>query len=214
MQFDIITIFPKAFNSYFSESILKRARTRGLIKIKIHNLRDYALNKHKTVDDRPYGGGPGMILKVEPIYRALKSIKKLKKSKIILLTPQGQTLNQKLAQRLSKSNQLILICGRYEGFDERVRKFVNLELSIGNYILSGGELASMVVVEAISRLIPKVLGHKYSTKDETFSYYKDYIEYPQYTRPPNFKGLKVPKILLSGHHERIKKWRQQSWRKK
>lgn len=207
MRFDILTIFPQIFDSYFSESIIKRAKKKKLVNIKIHNIRDFAKDKHKTVDDKPYGGGPGMILKIEPLWRCLKSIKKSKRSKVIILNPGGKTFNQGIAKNLSKFDQLILICGRYEGFDERIKNFVDLEISIGDYVLTGGEIPAMVIVDVVSRLIPGVLGNKNSTEDESFSK-DDYIEYPQYTRPANFKGMKVPKVLLSGDHEKIRKWRE------
>ncbi len=188
MRFDIITIFPKIFGSYFNESILKRAKKKKLIDIKIHNLRDYTKDKHKTVDDRPYGGGPGMIFKVEPIWRALEKIKSRgSKPKIIMLTPAGKKFDQKMAKRFSKLDRLILLCGRYEGIDARVEKFVDEKVSVGDYVLSGGELPAMVILEATARLIPKVLGHEHSADDETFSVDKDYIEYPQYTRPEKFQ---------------------------
>jgi len=208
IDFDIITIFPKIFDSYFNESIIKRARKKKIIKIRTHNIRDFAADKHKTVDDRPYGGGPGMVLKVEPIYKCIKSIKKKKKSQIILLTPKGKTFNQQKAQQLTKYDQLILIAGHYEGFDERIRKYVDEGISIGNYVLTGGEVPAMIIVDAISRLLPGVLGDKNSPKDETFSISEKYIEYPHYTRPEKFKGQKVPKILLSGNHKKIAAWRQ------
>ncbi|MFA6296914.1 MAG: tRNA (guanosine(37)-N1)-methyltransferase TrmD [Patescibacteria group bacterium] len=240
MQFDIITIFPKIFDSYFSESILSRAQKKNLIKINIHNLRDYTLDKHSKVDDKPYGGGQGMILQVEPFYRAITSLKskvknispksKVKnnnsKSKIIMLTPAGKTLDQKMAMRLSKLDNIILLCGRYEGFDARIDKFVDEKISIGNYVLSGGELPAMVLVEAVTRLIPGVLGHEHSALDDTFSVDKDYVEYPQYTRPEKFQipnpkqitnsklqtlkttTLSVPKVLLSGDHEKIEEWKK------
>lgn len=212
MQFNILTIFPHIFNSYLNESILKRALKKKIINIKIHNFRDFATDKHRTVDDKPYGGGPGMLLKIEPIYHCLKSVKRKKKSKVILLTPKGKTLNQKLAKRLSKLDQLILICGRYEGFDERIRKYVDEQISIGDYVLTGGEIPAMVIVDAVTRLLPSALGDKNSTREETFSKDKNYIEYPHYTRPENFKGLKVPKVLLSGDHTKIAKWRQKQAR--
>jgi len=199
---------PPHFDSYLNESILKRAQKKGLIKIKIHNLRDYTDNKHKTVDDRPYGGGPGMLLKVEPIYKALKSIKSSTKgAKIILLDPAGKKFDQKMAKKLSKQDRLIFICGRYEGFDERVKKFVDESISIGDYVLSGGELPAMVILEAVSRHLPGVIGHEQALDEETFSKDKDYIEYPQYTRPEVFKNMKVPQVLLGGNHQKIKEWR-------
>lgn len=212
MKFHILTIFPKIFDSYLNESIIKRAQKNKVISIKIHNIRDYAIDKHKTVDDRPYGGGPGMILKVEPIYKNLKKIKKNtatsnKKSTIILLSPRGKTFNQKMALNLSKYQQLVLIAGHYEGFDERIKKYVDEEISIGNYILTGGELPAMTIIDAVTRLLPGVLGDVNSNKDETFTKNEKYIEYPHYTRPENFKGQRVPKVLLSGNHQKISDWK-------
>ena len=216
VYFDIITIFPNIFDSYFQTSIIARAQKSGLIKINIHNLRNWTTDKHKTVDDRPYGGGPGMILKIEPIYKALRSLSKAKdkKQKIILLTPRGKQFDQKMAKRLAKMKRIILVCGRYEGVDERVSKFVNEEISIGPYILTGGEIPAMIITDAVTRLIPKVIKPD-SLKEESFSQLTN-IEYPQYTRPEvltfkdkysRIKKLKVPKILLSGNHQAIKKWR-------
>jgi len=209
MQYDIITIFPEILDSYFNESILKRAQKAKKITIKTHDLRKYAKGRHKQVDDTPYGGGPGMVLMVEPIYKALKKIKKKKKSKIILLDPAGRQFSQKLAQNYTKLDQLIFICGRYEGIDARVDKLVNEKVSIGPYVLSGGELASAVIIESVARLLPGVLGKFESTQYETFSGKKaDVIEYPQYTRPEIFNKWQVPKILLSGNHQEIDKWRK------
>ncbi|MBU0963851.1 tRNA (guanosine(37)-N1)-methyltransferase TrmD, partial [Patescibacteria group bacterium] len=217
MRFDVITIFPEIFNSYFNESIIKRARKKKKINIKIHDLRKYTSDKHKTVDDRPYGGGPGMVLKIEPLYKCLKAIKKKSarggsatggKSKTILLSAKGKTFNQTLASHYKNLDQLILICGHYEGVDERIKKYIDQEISIGNYVLTGGEVPAMVIVDSITRLIPGVLGDKNSPKDETFSKSKYYIEYPHYTRPENFKGQKVPEVLLSGNHSKIANWRQ------
>jgi len=231
IQFDIITIFPRIFDSFLKESFIKRAREKGLIKINIHNLRDFTKNIHKTVDDRPYGGGLGMVLKIEPIYKAVQFLKsKVKttypptalppkeraprqKSKVILFTPRGRKFNQKTAYQFSKLDQIILICGRYEGVDERVAKYLaDLELSIGDYDLMGGELPAMVVIETVARLIPGVLGKPELLK-ERITKEKGFIEYPQYTRPEVFtpkKGVywKVPKVLLSGHHKKIEDWRR------
>ncbi|MBU1037071.1 tRNA (guanosine(37)-N1)-methyltransferase TrmD [Patescibacteria group bacterium] len=209
MQFDIITIFPKILDSYFSESILKRAQLASLIKIKIHNLRDFTSDKHHTVDDTPYGGGPGMVLIIEPLYKCLKSIRRRKKSKVILLDPAGNQFTQKKAASFSKLDQLIFICGRYEGVDSRIDKYIDEEVSIGPYVLSGGELGAAVIVEVVSRLLPGVLGSAESLQYETFSGKKsDIVEYPQYTRPKDFKGQKVPKVLLSGNHKEINEWRK------
>ncbi|PIT90747.1 MAG: tRNA (guanosine(37)-N1)-methyltransferase TrmD, partial [Candidatus Komeilibacteria bacterium CG10_big_fil_rev_8_21_14_0_10_41_13] len=204
MQFDIITIFPDILDSYFNESILKRAQKAGKIKIKMHDLRKYAAGKHRSVDDKPYGGGPGMVLMIEPLYKTLKKIRKKKNSQVILLDPAGKQFNQKIAQSYSKLDQLIMICGRYEGVDARIEEYIDQKVSIGSYILSGGELGAAVILEAISRLIPGVLGKYESTEYETFSGKdSEIIEHPQYTRPEVFKGLKVPEVLLSGNHQEI-----------
>jgi len=214
MEISFLTIFPKIFDCYLNESILKRAQKKKLIKFNIVNIRDFATDKHKTVDDKPYGGGPGMILKIEPIFLALKSLKlksriKSQKSRIVLLSAKGKTFDQKMAYRLAKYNHLIFICGRYEGVDERVAKYLaDEEISIGNYILTGGELPAMVIADAITRLIPGVIRPE-SLKEESFSKLKTkFKEYPQYTRPENFMGWKVPKILLSGNHKKINEWRK------
>lgn len=214
MQFDIITIFPNIFDSYFNESILKRAQDRKLIKIKIHNLRDFTDDKHKQIDDRPFGGGPGMVLMAEPIIKCLDKIlikSKTEKIKIILFSPAGKQLNHKIVKQYSKLDRIILICGRYEGIDARVEKFINEKISIGNYVLSGGEIPAMVTIEAVSRLLPEVLGNSESANDDSFVK-ENYLEYPQYTRPEELKiknkNLKVPKILLSGDHGKIQEWRE------
>ncbi|HLM84054.1 MAG TPA: tRNA (guanosine(37)-N1)-methyltransferase TrmD [Candidatus Bathyarchaeia archaeon] len=212
MNFHIVTIFPKIFDSYFSESIVKRAREKKLVDIKIHNLRDYTTDKHKTVDDTPYGGGAGMVLKVEPIYKCLKSIK-AKKTRIILFSAKGKRYTQADAKRLGKYDNLIMICGRYEGVDERVAKYlVDEEISIGDFVLTGGEIPAMAVVDSITRLVPGVLGNAESPKDESFSK-KNYLEYPQYTKPSEFQGWKVPEVLLGGNHKEIEKWREKNSRK-
>ncbi len=218
IKFDIITIFPEIFQSYFKESIIKKAQTKRLISVNIHNLRDYSSDSHKTVDDRPFGGGRGMIIKVEPIFRAVSVLKKTrnkrKKTKVILFTPRGKKFNQKMAYRFSKLDQLILICGRYEGVDERVAKYVADEtVSIGDYVLMGGELAAMIMIETVSRLVPGVLGRSELLKERIPSKGKGFIEFPQYTRPKVFdlkkeKRWLVPKVLLSGHHKKIKEWRK------
>ncbi|MDD3292908.1 MAG: tRNA (guanosine(37)-N1)-methyltransferase TrmD [Candidatus Pacebacteria bacterium] len=205
MQFDIITIFPNIFDSYFKESLIKKAIDKKLIKINIHNLRDFANDERKTVDDRPYGGGLGMVLMVEPICKALKKIKK-KNSRVILFTPRGKTFNQKKANNLKKYDQIIFICGRYEGIDERVKKLVDEEISIGEYDLMGGELPAMIVIETMSRLIPNVIGKEELLK-ERVTKTGGFIEYPQYTRPEVFNKWKVPKVLLSGNHKEIGEWR-------
>jgi tRNA (guanine37-N1)-methyltransferase len=219
MKIDILTLFPAMFKGPFDESIVKRAQDKKLVEIKIHNLRKWSKDKYKTVDGRPYGGGVGMIMRVDVVERAIVKIKNQKSNlrQIILLSPQGNVFNQKTAHRLSKLNHLILLCGHYEGVDERIRKYlVTEEISIGDYILTGGELPAMVVVDAITRLIPGVLEKPEATKNESFSKLKienskieNLLEYPQYTRPANFKGWKVPEILLSGDHKKIEKWRRE-----
>lgn len=213
MQFDILTIFPDLIHSYSAQSILGKAQNKNLIKIKAHNFRAFTLDKHNHVDDHPYGGGPGMVLQVEPIYRCLESLKLVKKGKIItkpktkilIMDPAGKKFDQKMAEKFSKLERLVLISGRYEGFDERIYKFVDEKISVGDYVLAGGELAALTVVEATSRLISGVLGNKDSIKEETHTIG---AEYPQYTRPEEFMGMKVPKILLSGDHKKIGEWRK------
>lgn len=209
MLIDIITIFPEVVRPYFSESILKRAHDKGKLKVRVHNLRDYTLDKHRKVDDRPFGGGPGMVFSPEPIFRAVEKIRpKERKTKIILLSPKGKKLDQKMALGLSRQEHLILICGHYEGVDERVRKYlVDEEVSIGDYVLTGGELAAMVLSDCLARLIPGVLGHDESNKSESFC--AGLLEYPQWTRPASFRGMDVPKILLSGNHQDIQRWRKE-----
>ena len=218
MTFHIISVFPEMFESYFSQSIIKRALDKNLIKINLYNLRDYTKDKHKNIDDTPYGGGAGMILKIEPLYNILKKIAPRKKNgrKIILLSAKGSFWAQKKAKEYSKKySEIILICGRYEGVDERVLEFIDEEISIGEYILTGGEIGAMTIVDSISRLIPKVLGNNASLTEE--SYNSNDLEYPQYTKPNVFKaGNKkyiVPEILLSGNHEKIKEWRNKKRKK-
>jgi len=205
MQFDIITIFPNIFDSYLKESLIKKAIDKKLLKINVHNLRDFANDPRRTVDDRPYGGGLGMVLMVEPISKALKKIKK-KNSKVILFTPRGKTFNQKKAFQLKKYYQIIFICGRYEGVDERVKNLVDEEISIGEYDLMGGELPALIVIETMARLIPNVIGKK-ELLNERLTKSGGFIEYPQYTRPETFNKWKVPKVLLSGNHKEIGEWR-------
>lgn len=216
MRIDILTLFPAMFKGPFEESIIKRAQEKDLVEIKIHNLRDWAIDKRRTVDGKTYGGGTGMVLMVEPIYKALKVLKskvKSPKSKVILLSPRGKLFNQKKVQELSGLDHLILICGHYEGVDERVSEhLVDEEISIGDYVLTGGEIPTMVVVDTVVRLLPGVLEKAQATKLESFS--KELLEYPQYTRPENFRGWKVPEVLLSGDHKKIEEWRKQKAKEK
>ncbi len=214
MQFDLITIFPEIFNSYINVSILKRAQKKKLIAVKIHNLRDFTADKHRTVDDRPYGGGPGMVMKIEPLYKCLKAIKRKKNSKVFLMSPKGRLFAQTTAKQFTKLDQVIFICGHYEGVDERIKKFIDGEISTGQYVLTGGELPALTIIDAVTRLLPGVLGHADSPKDETFSKNLKYREYPHYTRPENFKGQKVPEILLQGNHDNIKEWRENNSKNK
>jgi tRNA (guanine37-N1)-methyltransferase len=211
MRFIILTLFPEAFESYFQVSLIKRALAKKFIKIEIHNLRRWGEGNHKVVDLRPYGGGAGMVLRVDIMAKALKALK-LKKGKagqlIALMTPQGQVFKQPLARKLDKLKTLVLICGRYEGFDERIRSLVDTEISLGDFVLTGGEIPALAVVDAVARLVPGVVGKPASLREESFS--ESLLEYPQYTRPEVYQKMKVPKVLLSGDHGRITQWRQQA----
>jgi len=207
MKIDILTLFPEMFKGPFDESIIKRAQKKKLLEIKIHNLRKWADDKRGTVDDRPFGGGVGMILMIKPIYQALKDLKK-PNSKVILLSPKGQVFKQKIAKKLAQESHLIFIAGHYEDIDERVKEhLIDEEISIGDFILTGGELPVMMVVDTIVRLIPGVLEKSEATKEESFGH-SGLLEYPQYTRPDEFKGWKVPEVLLSGDHQKIEAWRK------
>ena len=219
MRIDILTIFPLMFDAVLGESIIKRARQKKKVNIQIHNLRNYTSDKRRTVDDKPFGGGPGMVLNVEPIHKAIKHImgdygvKRNKKSKVVLLTPQGKRFNQKMAKRLSRLDRLFLICGHYEGVDERVKKtLVDDEVSIGDYVLTCGELPAMVLIDSIVRLMPGVLGDEQSKLTESFE--NNLLDFPQYTRPAVFRGMAVPKVLLSGNHKKISEWRAHQAHKK
>lgn len=195
------------FGNVFSAGVLKKALDRNLIEVKVHNLRDYASDKHSQVDDRPFGGKPGMVLKPEPIFSAVENIRKKKTTPVYLLSPQGRTFNSSLAEELAKNRQIILICGRYEGVDERVAEFlVTDEISIGDYVLTGGEPAAVVLVDAVSRFIPGVVGKTESVRSDSFM--EGVLDFPQYTRPRNFRGKKVPEVLFSGDHQKIEDWRK------
>ncbi len=212
MRFDILTLFPDMFKGPLSESIIKRAVDNKIVSILVHNIRDYSLDLHKKVDDKPYGGGPGMLMQCQPIFDCIGKLKeeKYKKQKTIFLTPQGRKFTQKTAERLSKLDRLILLCGHYEGIDQRIRdNLIDEEISIGSYILTGGEIPAMVMIDSISRLIPGVLGKDVSSYEESFSKVLGYKkEYPQYTKPSNYNGYKVPDVLLSGDHKRISAWKK------
>ena len=212
MRFDIITIFPGMFEPVLNESIIKRARQKKKVAIRVHDLRAYTKDKHKKVDDRPFGGGPGMVMTPQPFFDAVKKIKGSRKAKVILMSPSGKRLTQKLARDLAKQKNLILLCGHYEGVDERVReKLVDESISIGDYVLTGGEIPAMVIIDCVTRLLPGVVGKEASLTDESFE--GGLLEYPHYTRPANFRGVKVPDVLLSGDHLAIKKWRQEQSRR-
>ena len=216
MKFNIITIFPEIFSSYFNEGIIKKAQEKKIIKINIHDLRNFTNDKRRTVDDTVYGGGAGMLMKIEPLYKAIKKIAEKKKTsgqKIILLSAKGKKWNQTLAQKYSKLKNITLICGRYEGVDDRIKNFIDEEISIGDYVLTGGEIGAMTIVDSITRLIPKVLGNNESLKDESHNN-KNILEYPQYTKPAEFKiaskKYSVPKVLLSGNHKLIEEWKEKN----
>ena len=211
MRIDILTLFPEMFHNVLGESMLKIAREKELVSFHLHNIRDFSNDKHRCVDDKPYGGGAGMVMKPEPVFNAVEAVELLDDaaSTKILLTPQGETFNQGIADDLSKKTRLMIICGRYEGFDERIRSGIDaLEISIGDYVLTGGEIPAMVLIDSISRLVPGVLGGEDSLQDESFV--NRMLEYPQYTRPAEFRGMKVPEVLKSGHHSKIEEWRMEN----
>ena len=212
MKIDVLTLFPGMFSGPLDDSIIKRARAEGLLDLAVHNLRDYTHDRHRTVDDKPFGGGPGMLLKPEPIFEAVEKLSR-EKTRLILLTPAGRKFNHSIARELARQEHLLLVCGSYEGFDERVREaLANDELSIGDYVLTNGALPAMVIVDAVTRLLPGALGDDQSAHDESFSC--GLLEYPQYTRPAEFRGMKVPEVLLSGNHAQIDRWRREQARKR
>lgn len=206
MKIDVLTIFPEQIKTFLTEGLFRIAFEKGLVEIKVHNLRDWTDDVHKSVDDTPFGGGAGMVMKIEPIFKALRELKK-KETKVVITTPRGEKLTQQKLKSLSNNcDHYIILCGHYEGFDERIHEFLaDYEISIGDFVLSGGELPALVIMDGLIRLIPGVLGNQESLAEESF---EEGLEYPQYTRPADFEGMKVPEILLSGHHENIKKWRK------
>lgn len=207
MKIDVLTLFPGMFVGPLDESIVRRARDTGRLDLRLHNLRDWTHDRHKTVDDRPFGGGPGMLLKPEPIFEAVESLA-ADSTRVILLTPQGRRFEQTIARELARLDHLLLVCGSYEGFDERVREgLADDELSIGDFVLTNGALPAMVIIDAVARLLPGVLGDDASATEESFSH--GLLEYPHYTRPAEFRGMKVPDVLLSGHHAEIERWRHE-----
>lgn len=213
MKFTFLTIFPHIFDSYLDESILKRAHEKKLVEFKAVDLRDFSENKHRRVDDTPYGGGPGMVMQVGPIAKAVKSLPRGKKTKVVLLSAKGKTFTQAMARSYAKLDELVLISGRYEGVDERILKYIDEEVSIGDYVLTGGELGALVIADAVTRLLPGVLGDDESSQDESHTQ-KGVLEYPHYTRPETWDSHTVPQVLLSGDHKRILEWREKHKKRK
>jgi tRNA (guanine37-N1)-methyltransferase len=211
MRFDVLTLFPEMFPGYLGQSLLKLAIDRGLVEVCLHNIRDWAEGKHNTVDDRPFGGGPGMVLMVGPVMKCIEGVQTQADSPghLVMLTPTGRRLSQGVVEELATHERIVLLCGRYEGFDERIRLLTQPdEISIGDFVLNGGEVAAMVIIDAVIRLVPGVLGDEESSKQDSFSGAERLLEFPQYTRPREFRGLSVPDVLLSGNHPEIARWRR------
>jgi tRNA (guanine37-N1)-methyltransferase len=211
MRFDVLTLFPDIFSGYLGQSILRRALDRGLVQVHLWNIRDWATGKHKSVDDRPYGGGAGMVMRCEPVFACVEAVQAAAEppGRLIMLTPQGRRLDQRLVEQLSTESRLLLLCGRYEGFDERIRIGLKpTEVSVGDYVAAGGEAPAMLIIDTVSRLVPGVLGDEESSRDESFS--DGLIEYPHYTRPSEFRGMRVPDILMKGNHQEIARWRRRA----
>jgi tRNA (guanine37-N1)-methyltransferase len=212
MRFDVLTLFPGILESYLGQSLMRLAIERGLVDVQLHNIRDWARDKHHCVDDRPYGGGPGMVLKVEPVVGCVEAVREMspEPGHLIMLTPQGRRLDQTIVEELAGRRRLLLLCGRYEGFDDRVRQILEPdEISIGDYILGGGEVASLAIIDAVARLVPGVLGDEESNRQDSFSGEDRRLEFAQYTRPREYRGLSVPEVLLTGNHEQIAQWRDE-----
>lgn len=217
MRFDVLTLFPEIFSGYLGESLLKLAIERGLVEVHLHDFRDWATDKHRTVDDRPFGGGPGMVLKVEPLVPCVEEVRRRRPDPghLVMLTPQGRRLDQAAVERLAERKRILLLCGRYEGFDERIRQILEPEeISIGDFVVNGGEVAAMTVIDAVIRLVPGVLGDEESSQSDSFSGAERLLECAQYTRPRRYRGLEVPPILLSGNHEEIARWREENSRQR
>ena len=213
MRFDVLTLFPETFQGYLGQSLLKRAIELGLVEVQLHDIRDWAGDKHKSVDDRPFGGGPGMVLKVEPVVDCVEAVRRQEADSghLVMLTPQGRRLDQPAVEGLAEHRRILLLCGRYEGFDERIRLVLEPEeISIGDFILGGGEVAALVIIDAVSRFVPGFLGDEDSNVDDSFSGKRRLLEFAQYTRPRVYRGLEVPEILLSGNHPEIARWREQN----
>lgn len=217
MRFDVLTLFPEIFQGYLGQSLLKRAIQAGLVDVRLHNIRDWTHSKHNTVDDRPFGGGPGMVMKVDPVVECVEAVRGQDASPghLVMLTPQGRRLDQPAVERLAKHPRIVLLCGRYEGFDERIRLILEPdEVSVGDYVLNGGEVAAMVVIEAAIRLVPGVLGDEDSSVCDSFSSGRRWLECAQYTRPREYRGYEVPPVLLGGNHEEIARWREENSRQR
>ena len=217
MRFDVLTLFPDIFQGYLGQSLLKRALAAGLVEVRLHNIRDWSQGKHHTVDDRPFGGGPGMVLKVEPVVECVEAVQQqdAEPGHLVMLTPQGRRLDQPLVERLAEHRRLLLLCGRYEGFDERIRIILKPEeISIGDFVLNGGEVAAMAIIDTVIRLVPGVLGDEESSGNDSFSGTHRLLEFAQYTRPREYRGLDVPEVLLSGDHEAVARWREENSRQR
>lgn len=217
MRFDVLTLFPEIFDGYLGQSLLKLAIADGRVEVRLHNIRAWSEDKHKKVDDRPFGGGPGMVLKVEPVVSCVEAVRRMdpEPGRLVMLTPQGRKLDQTIVEQLAGYRRLLLLCGRYEGFDERIRLILQPEeISIGDFVLNGGEVAAMAVIDSVIRLVPGVLGDEESSGDDSFSGQRRWLEYAQYTRPRVFRGLEVPEVLLGGNHEQIARWRVENSRQR
>ncbi len=217
MRFDVLSLFPEIFQGYLGQSLLKRAIQAGLVEVRLHNIRDWSKGKHNTVDDRPFGGGPGMVLKVEPVVECVEAVRAMADDpgRLVMLSPQGRRLDQPTIEGLARHERILLLCGRYEGFDERIRLILQPEeISIGDYVLNGGEVAAMVIIDTVIRLVPDVLGDEDSTTSDSFSGPRRWLEFAQYTRPREYRGLEAPEVLLSGNHEEIARWREENSRRR
>ena len=217
MRFDVLTLFPEIFQGYLGQSLLNRAIQAGLVDVRLHNIRDWARDKHKSVDDRPFGGGPGMVIRVEPAVDCVEAVRErdADRGHLVMLTPQGRRLDQQCVERLARQRRILLLCGRYEGFDERIRTVLRPEeISVGDFVLNGGEVAAMTIIDAVIRLVPGVLGDEDSSTDDSFSGEQRLLEFAQYTRPREYRGLEVPAVLLSGNHEEIARWREDNSRQR
>jgi tRNA (guanine37-N1)-methyltransferase len=217
MRFDVLTLFPEIFQGYLGQSLLKRAIQAGLVDVQLHDIRDWSKTKHNTVDDRPFGGGPGMVMKVEPVVECVEAVrsKEPEPGHLVMLTPQGRRLDQPAIERLAQHKRLLLLCGRYEGFDERIRLILEPEeISVGDYVLNGGEVAAMVIIDATIRLVPNVLGDEDSSVYDSFSGARRWLECAQYTRPREYRGFEAPEVLLNGNHAEIERWREENSRQR